>query len=45
VALDTYSRAQEEAGQNNSFNPTLWRQGSELLTLTHAAMGRQEAHY
>ena len=41
VALNTYSRTKEKAGQNNPFNPTLRRQGSELVVLTDAAMGRQ----
>jgi hypothetical protein len=38
MAKDAYSRAQEEERQKDSFIPTLGGQGSELITLTEAAM-------
>jgi len=44
MADNARSRAQEEAGQNDSFDPSLRRQSSELVSLTYAAMGGQQAH-
>lgn len=44
VAHDTDPAAQEQAGQDDSLNPIFRRQGAELVTLAHAAMGRQKRH-
>ena len=44
MALDTDSAAYEKAWQNDSFNPTLWRQGPELITLTYTTMGGKKVH-
>jgi len=39
VADDAASRAQEETGQDDSFNPSFSRRSSELVSLAHTAMG------
>ena len=41
VADNTTPRAQEEAGQNDPFNPSLRRRSSELVSLTHTTLGGQ----
>jgi hypothetical protein len=44
VTNHTPSRAEEQAGQKDSFNPILGRFSSELVTFAHAAVGGQEMH-
>jgi len=45
VAHNARSSAQEEAGQEDSLDPTLRGQGPELVSLTHTAMGGQYVHF
>jgi hypothetical protein len=45
MANSTYGRTNKEPRQNDSLNPKLGWQGSELVAFTHTAMGGQQVHF
>jgi len=44
VADNAAPRAQEEAGQDDPFNPSLRGRNPELVSLAHTTMGGQQGH-